>query len=292
MKKIILGLILFVVFAAHADTKVLTPEKNGTPNKIYSESQAPQLTIANYNMAAARVSDLSTLAKAIKAMNADIISLNEVDKNTQRSGKVDQVAELAKLTGMHAAFGKAIDFEGGEYGVALLSKYPIDKQQVFPLPSGDGEQRVLLVTQIQVPHFDSPIIMMSTHLDWQEDPTIRLQQIREIENVTIGNTDSSFNNIASSIKLLAGDFNDTYNGPAIRELERYWNPLVVEGADMRTWPAANPALDLDHLFAFRGQQWKIEELTVPNKKAEWKAVNWPVASDHIPVIVKMKLLEQ
>lgn len=27
MKKIILGLIPFVVFAAHADTKVLTPEK-------------------------------------------------------------------------------------------------------------------------------------------------------------------------------------------------------------------------------------------------------------------------
>ena len=43
----------------------------------------------------------------------------EVDKGTKRSGNVDQPATLAKLSGLHAAFGSALDYDGGKYGVAI-----------------------------------------------------------------------------------------------------------------------------------------------------------------------------
>ncbi len=50
---------------------------------------------------------------------------------------------------MDFAFGKALDFDGGEYGVGILSKYKIDKSKVINLPSGDAEQRVVLISNIK-----------------------------------------------------------------------------------------------------------------------------------------------
>lgn len=49
---------------------------------------------------------------------------------------------------MQFAFGKALDFDGGQYGVGILSKYKIDKSQVVNLPSGNAEQRIVLLSQI------------------------------------------------------------------------------------------------------------------------------------------------
>lgn len=282
---------LFFTGCAHADTRVLTPEKGGTPNKIFTETEAPQLKVATYNIAAARVGSLEQVAKAINSLNADLISLNEVDVRTGRSHHVDQVSKLANLTGMHGIFGKAIDFDGGQYGVAILSRYPVEKHQTFRLPSGNGEQRVLLVVQVRKPGLADPVLFMTTHLDWQQDPVLRQQQIRKINSISIGSTDSDFGEIASRIKILAGDFNDVENSSVLNELQRYWTPVLLKDKDMRTWPAANPALDLDHLFTFRGQHWKVETLTIPNQITEWNSINWPATSDHVPVVAELKLTE-
>lgn len=172
MKKLALALGLVIAFGASAEVKVFTPEKGGIPNMEYAWNDAPTVTVVQYNMAAARVGTIDDLAKAIATLDADIISLNEVDNMTERSGKVNQVEALAKKLNMHYAFGRAIDFEGGQYGVAVLSKYEIAKTQVVNLPSGNDEQRVLLASEIAVPGFDSPILFMNTHLDWHGRPRI------------------------------------------------------------------------------------------------------------------------
>ncbi|MCY2995293.1 MAG: hypothetical protein NTY19_46640 [Planctomycetota bacterium] len=66
--------------------------------------------------------DLARTAAVIKRLTPDLAALQEVDKATTRSRGVDQAAELGKLTGMHVAFGKAMDFAGGRYGEAILSR--------------------------------------------------------------------------------------------------------------------------------------------------------------------------
>lgn len=71
---------------------------------------------------------------------------------------------------MYYAFGKTLDFYDGEYGIGLLSKYKILHWQVVKLPLGSAEQRVALLAQVAVPGFDSALIIMVTHLDWQKDP--------------------------------------------------------------------------------------------------------------------------
>lgn len=96
----------------------------------------------------------------------------------------------------------------------------------------------------------------------------------------------------SKIKILAGDFNDTSNSRVFNELQRYWDMVTLENQDMRTWPAINPALDIDHIFTFKGQKWSVDQINIPNQSQQENNINWPKTSDHIPVLVSIRLNEQ
>ena len=282
----------FHASAALTGSEILKVNKGGTVNKIYT-SNLPTLKVATYNIgkneAADNVKDLTHLSQAIGKINADIIAVTEIDNQTQRSGKINQLADIAQANHLFYAFGKALDFDGGEYGVGLLSKYKIDKSQVINLPSGEAEQRVVLISQLAVPGFDSPVIVMTTHLDWQKNPEVRLNQARYLLDLSIGDAPSNFANIASAVKILAGDFNSTANEQPVKEINYFWNPVVKNGVDLRTWPAINPALDLDHIFTFKGQKWNVKGLNVPDEK---EGFNWAAASDHLPLIAELELQEQ
>ncbi|EKT57599.1 endonuclease/exonuclease/phosphatase family protein [Providencia sneebia] len=279
-------------FANTTGSEILAVQSGGTPDKVYLENK-PTIKVATYNIGknelSSDVSDFKKLNQAIAKIDADVIVLTEVDNKTARSNKVDQLATLAKDNKMHYAFGKALDFDGGEYGVGILSKYPIEKSKVINLPSGDAEQRVVLVSQINKPDFDSPIIIMGTHLDWQKDPTIRIGQVRHILDASTGDTDTGFDNIAASIKILAGDFNSTSEEQPIKELRYFWNPVEKSDVNHRSWPAVNPAIDIDHIFTFKGQVWDVKNLVIPKDNKDFQ---WSQVSDHLPIIAELELQEQ
>ncbi|MBS0924879.1 endonuclease/exonuclease/phosphatase family protein [Providencia sp. JGM181] len=278
--------------AATTGSEVLMVQNGGTPNKVYSANK-PTIKVATYNIGknelAADVANLDELSKAIAKIDADVIVLTEIDNKTARSKKVNQLEEIAKANKMDFAFGKALDFDGGEYGVGILSKYKIEKSQVVNLPSGGAEQRVVLLSQITKPGFDSPIIIMGTHLDWQKDPTIRIGQVRHILDATIGDTETGFDNIAASIKILAGDFNSTAKEQPIQEISYFWDPVEKKGVNYRTWPAVNPAIDIDHIFTYKGQVWDVKTMTIPTDSKDFQ---WSKVSDHLPVIAELELQEQ
>ncbi|WPA93453.1 endonuclease/exonuclease/phosphatase family protein [Providencia zhijiangensis] len=278
--------------AATTGSEVLMVQNGGTPNKVYSANK-PTIKVATYNIGknelAADVANLDELSKAIAKIDADVIVLTEIDNKTARSKKVNQLEEIAKANKMDFAFGKALDFDGGEYGVGILSKYKIEKSQVVNLPSGGAEQRVVLLSQITKPGFDSPIIIMGTHLDWQKDPTIRIGQVRHILDATIGDTETGFDNIAASIKILAGDFNSTAKEQPIQEINYFWDPVEKKGVNYRTWPAVNPAIDIDHIFTYKGQVWDVKTMTIPTDSKDFQ---WSKVSDHLPVIAELELQEQ
>ncbi|MEX0423500.1 endonuclease/exonuclease/phosphatase family protein [Providencia rettgeri] len=278
--------------ATMTGSEVLKVQDGGTPNKVYTLNK-PTIKVATYNIGknelSPDVSNLDGLNKAIAKIDADVIVLTEIDNKTARSKKVHQLEEIAKANKMDFAFGKALDFDGGEYGVGILSKYKIDKSKVINLPSGDAEQRVVLISQISKPGFDAPIIVMGTHLDWQKDPTIRIGQVRHILDASIGDTDTGFDNIAASIKILAGDFNSTANEQPIQEIRYMWNPVELKGVDYRSWPAVNPAIDIDHIFTFKGQVWDVKKMEIPMDSKEFR---WSSVSDHLPIIAELELQEQ
>lgn len=301
MKKIFFVLSLLGLFSlsssALATDDLVASQYQSSPNKVYADNAQPQITVANFNIAGGlrhHKVDLDLVAKAIKAMDADIVTLEEVDQNTTRSGGVDQAKIIAEKTGMHYLFGKATDMKGGNYGNAILSKYPIETSKTFLLPSGSFEQRALMLSKINVPGFDSPIYVFNTHFDWHEEDEVRMAQARFINSIVFDDLDldDQFPNLASGIMLLLGDFNSVKNDKVIKELEKYWSLVKKDYVDTRTWPAGNPGLDLDHIFTSRNQIWKVEQLTIPNDGNGWNGIKWPLVSDHIPVIAKLKLIEQ
>src|SRR5687767_689864 len=79
--------------------------------------------------------DLERIAKLITDAKADIVGLQEVDRGSERTQKRDLPAELAKLTGMTVQFDKNIPNQGGEYGNAVLTKFPIKRAKNTHLKS-------------------------------------------------------------------------------------------------------------------------------------------------------------
>ena len=89
--------------------------------------------------------DLPRIASVVANAKPDLVGLQEIDVKTHRVKGVDEAAELGRLTGLHPVFGKAIDYQGGGYGVMTLSKEkPISVRKV-PLPG--GEKRLLLLAE-------------------------------------------------------------------------------------------------------------------------------------------------
>src|SRR5258708_24205877 len=84
--------------------------------------------------------DLWRLAEVMKSVQPDVVALQEVDRGTERSSSVDQLAELERLTHMHAEFGKAMDFSGGSYGVARLCAWPLRRTGNPPPPGPPDRQ--------------------------------------------------------------------------------------------------------------------------------------------------------
>jgi endonuclease/exonuclease/phosphatase family metal-dependent hydrolase len=80
------------------------------------------------------VYDVERLAEVIKATEPDLVALQEIDVMVERSGRVHQIRELGKLTGMASRYGPTQHYQGGLYGNGVLSKLPILDVVIHPLP--------------------------------------------------------------------------------------------------------------------------------------------------------------
>lgn len=155
------------------------------------------ISIGSYNIANGGYADhdFSRIAEDILACGLDIVGLQEVDIGTFRAKKADTMKELSEKTGYpYYAFFKTIDFWGGDYGVAVLSKYPIIESERIKLTSGWHEQRVLGRARVDVDGYH--VNFFVTHLSY-EDLGTRKGQFEEINRVL-----SAMDNF-----ILTGDFN-------------------------------------------------------------------------------------
>ncbi|MBQ7379143.1 MAG: endonuclease/exonuclease/phosphatase family protein [Clostridia bacterium] len=76
--------------------------------------------------------NLQFLARSLTDPSFGVVCLQEVDKVCARSVGVDMTARLAEMAGYpHFYFIKIRDFQGGEYGTAILSRYPIIQAQTL-----------------------------------------------------------------------------------------------------------------------------------------------------------------
>ena len=273
-------LLIFPVWGFGGETREPEHARTKVINKVFDKKFAPALKVATFNIAAGRVSDVSSVAKALVALDADIVALQEVDLNTGRSGGINQPAKLTELSGFNVVFGKAIDFEGGDYGLAIASRYPIKGVEVRALESGDREGRIVMMAEVVVPSFEYPITVFNTHLDPSDNPELRLKQARQLNKWTMN---------YRGIKLLLGDINDVPVSGTYQELQRFWIDTWRDMPDRRTWPAANPEISVDYVFTSPAQRWEVKPVELSVLEA---GLSWPDITDHLPVVVDMILLEQ
>ena len=245
--------------------------------KITTEDdQNLRLRILSYNIHHAEgvdgKLDVPRIAQVILSVEPDLVALQEVDKNTTRTGKVNQDIELAHLTKMNSVFGSNITFQGGQYGNAILSKFPIIKNKNFLLPNVDsGEQRGLLRSQIQISNKEN-VLFFSTHLDHRRSDTERLASAEAINQII------SLNN--KSPAILAGDFNDVPESPTLKELGKLW--LRTNKKILKTIPASKPSRQIDYIFVQPKERWKIIESQVLDED---------IASDHRAIFSIIELIK-
>lgn len=207
--------------------------------------------------------DLKRIAKVIAAEKPDLVALQEVDKVCKRSGSVDQAAELAKLLKMEHRFGKFMDYQGGEYGMAVLSRLPIEKTVIHRLPKG-AEPRVALEVVVGSPNWPGKFSFVSIHNDWIKEP-LRAQQIEVLQE---GLKDRKHP------VILAGDFNARPDSASLKKLETKGWKMLREGRK-NTWSASEPKVEIDFFFA-KG---------LPPFRFQDKVIAETVASDHRPIAV-------
>lgn len=263
MKNNILSLILLVFFSCvgieynHAQK---SKKKNVLKVLTYNVHHANPPTKEGFI-------DLPAIARVINDSGADLVALQEIDVDTKRSGKgIDQASELGRLTNMHHFFVKGIDYEGGEYGIAILSRYKILKTDSLRLPMKEGvsgEPRVLALVTVE-PIKGKPIVFGSTHLDLKaETRVLQAEAITEhLENVKVP-------------VILGGDFNARPESPEINILDQHFTRSSIPNGF--TIPVTNPNREIDFIMFKPEDHFKVKKHQVIDEQ---------YASDHLPVYVE------
>ena len=252
-------------------------EKLTSSAKKSDNAIAQNLRVMSYNIhhcnppSATGKIDIDAIAAVIKAQNPDLVALQEVDMNTNRSGKTNQAALLAEKLQMNFFFAKAIDHDGGDYGVALLSKYPLSENVIHRLTTQagtNGEPRILATGLVSLPG-GKKIRFGSTHLDAQKNDTNRLLQVKEL------------NEIAKREVLpfiIAGDLNAKPGSAAIKLFDEQFT-RTCDNCEF-TIPVINPVQAIDFVGFNKTDNFEvISHQVIPER----------YASDHLPVLSVLKL---
>lgn len=216
--------------------------------------------------------DLDLLAQVIKDVNPDLVALQEVDFKTERARGYDLVTELGQSTKMAPLFGKAMPFDGGEYGEGVLSKLSFLSTKNHPLKAGpEKEPRAALEVFVQIQSGDK-IRFVGTHLDHTRDPKDRNNQAAQL------NEFFSQDEIPS---IMAGDLNARPDSEAMKLLFQNWTPS--DPSYKPTIPSDGaPRAKIDYVLYRPANKWRVlETKVICNEKA----------TDHCVMLSVLELLK-
>ena len=203
--------------------------------------------------------DLRRLAAACAGLGADVLAVQEVDRFGRRSRFRDEMAVIARATGLKAVFGAAVRRRWRSYGNVLLARGPISDVEVLMLPRpSDGEQRVAIVARVAVNGL--ALSVAATHLSFR--PGEGLPQL-EVLLEALDRRDGP--------RLLMGDLN---LGPEVVE-------PAVTAAGYRLAPTGPT-------FPARGPRTRIDFVAVSGLEVVAASTPAPGMSDHLPVVAELE----
>lgn len=248
----------------------LVAARGSTPS---SRAEASEFTVATYNIRHGRgmdnAVDLQRTATALRALRADIIGLQEVDRAVQRSGGIDEAAVLGQALGMQHAFGAFMPYQGGEYGLAILSRFPVARAEALRLPDGN-EPRVALLAEVELSN-GTRVLAVNVHFDWVENDSFRLRQVEALAAVL---------DTVQLPMVLLGDFNDV---PGSRTMQRWaarFATVEKPATDRFTFSSTRPEKEIDHILLAPRSAWQSFGA---------KVVTDTLTSDHRAVVARVGL---
>ena len=241
------------------------------------------LRLVSYNIKHGQGQDakihLERTAQVLEAQDADVILLQEVDKRCERSFGVDQAQWLADRLGMHARFTPFMEYQGGHYGLAILSRYSILNTLEISLPPGLHEPRSALM--IQIAAHQRNVRITNVHFDWLDNDEQRLLQAQSLY-AKITEQSRAAGLAPDDLWIIGGDFNDL---PDSNTLKTFTQKRPAEdpqferiGPGKPTFPSNGPHKLIDHFLLFGAK--------VPTQT---KVIDEPLASEHCPVVVDLSL---
>ncbi len=216
--------------------------------------------------------DLERIADVIKKERVDLVALQEVDKGVARTGRRDFPGELAALTGMTCVFSNNYHYQGGEYGNAILSKFPILTWTNTHLQMiRQGEQRGILQTTVSVA--GKQVVFMATHIDYRREDDERIMNVAEFKRIV--------KRYSGLPVIICGDFNDT---PGSRTYANMTEEFVDVWAKVGDGPgytitSTNPTKRIDYIWLHKEQD-SLEPLRA-------SVIKTP-ASDHLPLVAELQ----
>lgn len=228
---------------------------------------------------AAATGNLEAVADLIRSTAADLALIQEVDRGTRRSGKVDQPHVISARSGFPVAFGRSLDYDGGQYGIAALARDGFTAQfteslAVVPIQAragGSHEPRAALVVAVRTAIGN--LTALNTHLDASREEGYRLQEINRILELLARTKRSGMPSLA------AGDFNaepgsEVHKRVLASGLRDAW--LECGSGEGLTYPADKPVKRIDYVF-----------LADPLHCTEARVIETTI-SDHRPLLVSIR----
>lgn len=225
---------------------------------------AQGVSLMSYNIRNGRgmdgLYDLDRTSNVIRANKTQVIALQEVDSVTCRSGGVDVLKELAIKCEMHPTYARAISYDGGAYGIGLLSQdKPIETKRIA-LP-GSEEARVLLIAKF------TDYVIFATHFSLTaEDQTRSIEIIAEWAK-----------KYETRPLFLIGDLNLEPSSEQFAQLKVHFTPLSDPSEP--TFPADKPSQTIDYICGSAGFRYKVIQSSV---------LDAPNQSDHRPIVARLK----
>jgi len=215
--------------------------------------------------------DLQRIATVINHERPDLVGLQEVDRGVQRTQRIDEMVELAKLTRMDYAFAFNLAYQGGQYGVAILSRLPITATEHRHFKNlREAERRGFI--RAEVSFNGSRINFVTTHLDYQfhDGRLFETQQLlKALEEI-------------KGPLIVVGDFNDIPSGYSYQLMRYDFDDAWTHSRGTEhgfSYPADKPSKRIDHIFFRRQDPIRARRAWIVNT----------LASDHIPVVADLEI---
>ena len=162
-----------------------------------------------------------------------------------------------------------MDFQGGQYGLAILSRFPVQKSVRHQLAPG-AEPRCALEVTVR-PTTSGPLLsFVSIHNDWTREPF----RIAQVNDLLMGLAERRHPII------LAGDFNAEPEAESLARLKASGFAILAKKNGTRTFPSRSPTIEIDY-FMTRGISFKTTPLTQVHDER--------LASDHRPIVMELPL---